>query len=86
MKYLNLGAFVSIALLSTSLLATPVNINSASAKSIAIALNGIGLSKAEAIVAYRKQNGEFLMVKDLLKVKGIGNATLDKNNKDIRIK
>ena len=34
-----------------------VNINTASAETIANALKGVGLSKAEAIVAYRSANG-----------------------------
>ncbi len=70
-------------LFSTNLLATPVNINSADAKAIADALNGIGIKKAEAIVKYRTENGAFVAVEDLTKVKGIGQKTLEKNKKDI---
>lgn len=56
-----------------------VNINSASAEEIAEVLVGIGAAKAEAIVAYREQNGGFKSVEELTEVKGIGEATLTKN-------
>ena len=39
----------------------------------------IGPAKAEAIVAYREANGPFSSVEDLVLVKGIGGATLEKN-------
>jgi len=38
-------------------------------------LKGIGASKAEAIVAYRKSNGNFKTLTDLKKVPGIGEET-----------
>lgn len=59
--------------------ASTININSASADEIAGALNGVGLTKAEAIVSYRKENGPFKTLADLENVKGIGEKTLEKN-------
>lgn len=56
-----------------------VNINTASAQQIAKSLNGVGIKKAESIVAYRTQNGPFKSTADLMKVKGLGSATLQKN-------
>lgn len=56
-----------------------VNVNSASAEEIATLLSGIGLKKAQAIVDYRQANGEFQTKQDLTKVKGIGEATVAKN-------
>lgn len=56
-----------------------ININTASADALAEILTGIGPKKAEAIVAYREENGPFKSVDDLLQVKGIGSATLEKN-------
>lgn len=40
-------------------------------------LPGIGPSKAEAIVAYRDENGPFQNVEDLVEVPGIGEKTLE---------
>jgi competence protein ComEA len=59
-----------------------VNINTADAKTLAKALNGVGEVKAEAIVAFREANGAFASAEDLGKVKGIGAVTLT-SNKDI---
>jgi competence protein ComEA len=59
--------------------AEPVNINTASAEQIAESLTGIGLSKAELIVEYRKTHGAFTHVDELVNVKGVGLRTVDKN-------
>ena len=40
---------------------------------------GIGEAKAEAIVAYRDENGAFASVESLTAVKGIGASTLSNN-------
>ncbi|MFB9887448.1 ComEA family DNA-binding protein [Balneatrix alpica] len=60
-----------------------VDINKASAQEIADALKGIGVKKAEAIVAWREQNGPFTNIEDLLQVKGVGTATLEQNKDKI---
>ena len=70
-------------LMSASAWATPVNINTADAQTIADALNQIGLKKAEAIVAYRNKIGAFKTVDELGQVAGIGDKTLEKNRADI---
>jgi competence protein ComEA len=78
-----------LALLATSLFsvwawaAQPVNVNAASAEEIAESLKGVGLSKAEAIVSYRNENGEFKHVDELVNVKGIGIRTVDINREYI---
>ncbi len=41
-------------------------------------VNGIGGSIASDIIAYRAEHGPFTYLEELLKVKGIGNATFDK--------
>jgi len=74
-----------LAALLVSLPAYSVNINTASAKDLAAALNGVGASKAESIVAYREKSGAFKVLKDLVKVKGIGAATVAKNRSNIEL-
>lgn len=63
--------------------ATPVNINQADAATIAKSLDGIGKSRAEAIVAWREAHGDFKKADDLHHVKGIGKATIERNRSAI---
>jgi len=62
-----------------------ININSADAATLA-SLDGIGDSKAEAIVAYRETNGPFATTQDLSNVKGIGVRTVEKNAERLTVK
>jgi competence protein ComEA len=55
-----------------------LNINSASIEQFE-KMKGIGARKAQAIVEYRLQNGNFATVEDLVKVKGIGTKFISKN-------
>ncbi len=65
--------------------AGPVNINTADAETIAAELKGVGLSKAKAIVEYRKKHGPFRNPGDLSLVKGIGERTVEINKDDIQV-
>jgi competence protein ComEA len=65
--------------------AGPVDINTADASTIAKELQGIGLSRAQAIVAYREKNGAFRSADDLRKIKGIGAKVLDRNRANIKV-
>ena len=56
-----------------------IDLNSTDALTLQKELNGIGRAKAEAIVAYREANGPFASVEELLEIKGIGNALLERN-------
>ncbi len=58
---------------------TMIDINKADAEALAAALDGIGLVKAQAIVAYRDENGPFITLAELEKVQGVGKATVEKN-------
>lgn len=53
-----------------------VNVNTADAKTLQT-LNGIGEVKAKAIMDYRKKHGKIKNLKELGKVSGIGEATLE---------
>ena len=53
-----------------------VNINTADLDTLVL-LPGIGPSKAQAIINYREQNGLFMRIEDIQKVKGIGPGIFD---------
>ena len=63
-----------------------VNINQADAETLASVLNGVGISRAEAIVAYREKNGKFYSAEELSAVRGIGKRTVEKNESRIVVK
>jgi competence protein ComEA len=62
-----------------------VNINNADAATLDRVLDGVGPSKAEAIVAYRKANGAFRSIEQLASVKGIGLSTVERNRERILV-
>jgi competence protein ComEA len=78
-KIAALAFALTLALPGWSLAATPVNVNTADAATLAKSLDGIGASKAQAIVAWRDAHGPFKSVDDLSQVKGFGPKTLDRN-------
>jgi competence protein ComEA len=65
--------------------AEPIDINSATVEQIDEALVGVGKVKAQAIVQDREKNGKFKSVDDLVRVKGIGPATVAKNRSKITV-
>ncbi len=67
-------------------LAGPVDLNSADAPTLARELDGIGLSRAKAIVEYRERNGKFRSVDEMLNVKGIGPQVLEKNKGNLQVR
>ena len=62
-----------------------LNLNQADAIVLQTRLSGIGKAKAEAIVAYREANGPFASIDELLEVKGIGKALLDRNRERLML-
>lgn len=72
------------ALVPDLLLAGPVDINTADAATIARELNGVGETRAKAIVTYREKYGRFAAPEDVLKVSGIGPQVLKLNRENIR--
>lgn len=71
---------------STLTLAAPININTADVQALSKNIKGVGLKKAQAIVAFRDKNGKFKTIQDLKKVKGIGSKLLEKNIGTILVK
>ncbi len=86
MKNTTIVAALAAYFLATASFAAPVNINTASAAEIAEALHGVGLAKAQAIVAYRNAHGEFMHADDIVFVRGIGESTYERNKGDILVK
>ena len=62
----------------------PVNINTAAVAQL-VELPGVGKATAERIIAYRTEHGPLQSVDDLVKVKGIGQKTLEKMRKMITV-
>ncbi len=60
-----------------------VDINTADAETLATAINGVGMKKASAIVAYRSEHGPFKSVDELTLVEGIGPGIVDKNRDNL---
>ena len=61
-----------------------VNINTASIQELTT-LNGIGESKAKAIVSYRDKNGKFKAIKDIMNVSGISETLFSKIKNNITV-
>ena len=59
-----------------------ISINSASKEEL-MTLNGIGESKADAIINYRNENGLFKTIEDLKNVSGVGNSVFEKIKNNI---
>ena len=76
---------LSLVLAGAAFAAEKVNINTADAATLDRVLVNVGPSKAEAIVAYRKQNGPFRSAEQLAQVKGIGLKTVEKNRESILV-
>jgi competence protein ComEA len=64
---------------------TPVNINTADATTLSQSLDGVGLAKAQAIIAWREANGPFSSADQLTEVKGIGPSLVERNRDAIQI-
>lgn len=62
-----------------------ININTASKETL-MTLNGIGESKAQAIIDYREEIGGFKSIDDITNISGIGEKTLEKIKDKISIK
>ena len=85
MRLFSMAAAFALLAAPTLALAGPVDVNTADAETISAELKGIGLTKAQAIVDYRKKHGPFRNADDLSLVKGIGERTVELNRSDIKI-
>jgi competence protein ComEA len=85
MRILSTAAIAVLLMAPLTVLAGQVDINNADAETISAELKGVGLSKAKAIVEYRKKHGPFRSADDLSLVKGIGERTVELNRSDIKV-
>ena len=63
---------------------TKVNINTATKEQL-MTLNGVGQSKADAIISYREKNGSFKNIEQIMEVNGIKNAAFERIKEDITV-
>ena len=62
-----------------------IHINTATAIELEKELQGVGKSKAQAIVRYRTKYGPFAQIEDLQYVQGIGKALIERNREKIQL-
>ncbi|MES1037786.1 helix-hairpin-helix domain-containing protein [Bacillus pumilus] len=62
-----------------------VNVNQADAAELQT-INGIGPAKAEAIIAYREEHGEFQQIEDLRNISGFGEKTIERLKNELTVK
>ena len=72
-------------LIPTLLFAESVNINTADKEALMSSIKGVGEKRAEAIIAYREQNGDFKSVEDLAEVRGVGPSIVEKNMDNLSV-
>ncbi|HEX5539115.1 MAG TPA: ComEA family DNA-binding protein [Methylophilaceae bacterium] len=78
-----LVASISLSIFGSNAYAA-VDLNTATATELQ-GVKGIGPKKAEAIIEYRKKNGQFTSVGDLDKVPGFGKSTVEKMKNEITV-
>lgn len=78
---IRIGSFDAESALSAN---QKININLADAEELT-RLKGLGKVLARAIVDYRSNNGSFISVDDIKKVKGVGPALFEKIKDDITV-
>jgi len=72
-------------LIPTLLFAETVNINTADKDTLMTEIKGVGEKRAEAIIAYREQNGSFKSIEELAEVSGIGPSIVEANMDNLSI-
>ncbi len=76
---------LALLMLLVSFVFAVVNVNKANSAQLQT-LNGIGPSKADEIIRYRKTHGAFKTIDGLLDVKGIGPKTLQHMKSQVSVR
>lgn len=84
-KFAVIASLVFSLFASPAILAEMVNLNKADAATLQANLKGVGEKKAQAIVAYRQENGEFKSIEEIMEVKGIGEGIFKKIKDDLSL-
>lgn len=84
-NYMNYVFALLFMFASFAVQAEVVNINKADAAAMQYYLTGIGEKKSKDIVKYRKNNGQFKEIEDIMKVAGIGEGIFKKIKSSISI-
>ncbi len=76
---------ITILMIPGLLFAESVNINTADRETLMTTLKGVGEKRADAIIAYREQNGTFKSIDELAEVSGIGQSIVDSNRDKLAV-
>jgi len=85
LKHALAALILAFAFSSGAMAAERINLNTADAVTLDRAMDGVGPAKAAAIVEHRRVNGPFRSVDQLVNVKGIGMATLERNRDRVMV-
>jgi competence protein ComEA len=78
--------FLAVCLLIPTLLfAETININTADKDTLMTSIKGVGEKRAEAIIAYREENGPFKSLEELSNVRGVGPSIVEANMDNLSI-
>lgn len=61
-----------------------IDLNQANAAQLTNSVKGIGKKRAEAIIKYREEHGQFKSIEDLSNVRGIGKQFVTRNLKELQ--
>lgn len=71
-------------MISAEMILRKININTAAAEELVL-LPSVGEGRAADIIAYRKENGNFSCIEDIMKVSGIGEKTFEEIKEQITV-
>ena len=85
LKHAFAALVLAFAFTGAAVAAERINLNTADVATLDRIMDGVGPAKAAAIVEHRRVNGPFRSVDQLVNVKGIGMATLERNRDRVMV-